>query len=184
MKLRLDANEAWDEATAVEAITALAAYDIELIEQPVPAHDLAALGRVRSAVTVPVAADEAVTDYETAERAIKAAGAIVLKPMRLGGASVARYLAQYASASGLAVVVTTNIDAGVGVAMALQVAASLLDDGRAHGLATASLLQHDLLTWPIAVERGVMRLPSGPGLGVELDEAACERYLGAWRELR
>jgi o-succinylbenzoate synthase len=184
LKLRLDVNGAWDEATAIEAIKALEAYEIELVEQPVAAGDLDALARVRDAVTVPVAADEAVVDYATAERAISAADAVVLKPMRLGGPSVTRYLAQYAASAGLDVIVTTTIDTGIGTAMALQVAASLLDVGEAHGLATASLLQHDLLTWPIAVERGVMRLPSGPGLGVELDDHAAGKYLGAWQELR
>ena len=184
VKLRLDANGAWDEATAIATIQALEAFEIELIEQPVPAPDFDALERVRGTVTVPVAADESVVDYATAERAIKAADAVILKPIHLGGPSVTRYLAQYAAASGLGVIVTTTIDTGIGTAMALQLAASLLDDGRAHGLATASLLQHDLLTWPIAIERGVMHLPSAPGLGVQLDEAGAARYLGEWREVR
>lgn len=185
VKLRLDANGAWgDEDNAIASIRALEPQDLELIEQPVPPGNFDALERVRSAVTVAVAADEAIVDYGTAERAIHAADAVVLKPMRLGGASVTRYLAQFAAASGLGVVVTTNIDAGIGAAMALHVAASLLDDGRAHGLATTSLLQHDLLTVPLAVERGVMYLPSAPGLGVELDDDAVARYCNEWREVR
>jgi L-alanine-DL-glutamate epimerase-like enolase superfamily enzyme len=183
-KLRLDANGAWPEDVAIEAIKALEPYEIELFEQPVPAKEFGALDRVRAAVTTTIAADEAVVDYETAERAIHSADAVVLKPMRLGGASVTRYLAQFAAASGLGVVITTTIDTGIGTAMALQVAASLLDDGRAHGLATASLLQHDLLTVPIAVERGVMHLPSAPGLGIKLDDDAAAKYLGEWREVR
>ncbi len=103
--------------------------------------------------------------------------------MRLGGSSVTRYLAQYAAAAGLGVVITTTIDAGIGTAMAVHVAASLLDDGRAHGLATASLLYHDLLAVPLAVERGLIYLPSGPGLGIELDDDAVARYAGGWREV-
>jgi L-alanine-DL-glutamate epimerase-like enolase superfamily enzyme len=185
VKLRLDANGAWGNAdNAIANIKALEPQDIELFEQPVHPKDFAALQLVRSAVTAPVAADEAVVDYETAERAIRSADAVVLKPMRLGGASVTRYLAQYAAASGLGVVITTTIDTGIGTAMALHVAASLLDDGRAHGLATTSLLQHDLLTVPLAVERGFMHVPSGPGLGVELDEDAAGRFIGDWHEVR
>ena len=183
VKLRLDANGAWDEATAIETIKALEPYEIELVEQPVPASDFGALARVRAAVTVPIAADEAVVDYPTAERAIEAADAVVLKPMRLGGASITRYVGQHAASAGLSVVITTTIDTGIATAMALQVAASLPDDGRAHGLATASLLQHDLLIWPLAIERGVMHVPSGPGLGVALDEEAAAKYLGEWREV-
>ena len=185
LRLRLDANGAWEtEANAIATIRALEPQDLELVEQPIPPGNFDALDRVRSAVSVAIAADEAIVNYETAERAIHAADAVVLKPMRLGGASVTRYLAQFAASSGLGVVVTTNIDTGIGTAMALHVAASLLDDGRAHGLATASLLQHDLLTVPLAVDRGVIYLPSAPGLGVELDDEAVERYCGEWREVR
>jgi L-alanine-DL-glutamate epimerase-like enolase superfamily enzyme len=181
IKLRLDANGAWDEATAIETIRALEHLDIELIEQPV--SDVEALGRVRDAVTMRIAADESVSDFAGAERAIHAADVIVLKPMRLGGPTVARYLAQYANGSGLDVFVTTTIDTGIGTAMALQVAAAMPDARLAHGLATASLLESDLLVTSLRVERGVIHMPDGPGLGVELDPAAVAKYLGPWHEV-
>ena len=182
MKLRLDANGAWDEATAIEVIRALEPFDIELFEQPV--SEIEALGRVREAVTMRIAADESVSDFAGAQRAIHAADVIVLKPMRLGGPTVARYLAQYANGSGLDTFVTTTIDTGIGTAMALQVAGALPDAVLAHGLATPSLLESDLLVAALRVERGVMRLPDGPGLGVELDSAAVAKYVGLWREVR
>jgi o-succinylbenzoate synthase len=183
IKLRLDANGAWDEATAIEGIRALEGYDIELIEQPVPAYDLEALGRVRAAVTTAIAADEAVGDYASAARAIAHADVLVLKPMRLGGISTASYVARHAAASGLDAIVTTTIDTGVATALALHLAATLPDENRAHGLATASLLESDLLVRPLAVERGYMRLPLDAGLGVELDEAALAEYTSGWREV-
>jgi L-alanine-DL-glutamate epimerase-like enolase superfamily enzyme len=181
VKLRLDANGAWDETTAVEAIRALEELEIELIEQPVA--DIEALGRVREAVTMRIAADESVSDFRSAERAIREADVIVLKPMRLGGPTVARYLAEYANGAGLDAFVTTTIDTGIGTAMALQVAAAMPDAGLAHGLATAPLLESDLLVAALRVERGVMHLPTGPGLGVELDPVAASKYLGAWSEV-
>jgi len=177
-KLRLDANGAWDEATAIETVCALGACDIELIEQPVHG-DLAALARVRAAVATPIGADEDVVGPASA-RAILAADAadlLVLKPMRLGGIDVTRAVAAAAAAAGAAVIVTTTIDTGVATAAALQLAATLPLDGPAHGLATASLLAADLLRAPLPVEGGVMRLPAGPGLGIELDEAQLGRYV-------
>src|SRR5690606_27161188 len=45
--IRLDANGAWDEAAAKSALDALYRYQIELIEQPVPAEDVEALARIR-----------------------------------------------------------------------------------------------------------------------------------------
>jgi L-alanine-DL-glutamate epimerase-like enolase superfamily enzyme len=149
----------------------------------VPAGDVAALGKVRDAVTTSIAADEAITDYESAAAALKHADVLVLKPARLGGLSIARYVAKAAASAGVGVVVTTTIDTGIGTAAALHLAASLPADGRAHGLATASLLNDDLLTQPLAVERGYMTLPDAPGLGIELDEARAAPYLGDWQEV-
>lgn len=183
VKLRLDANGAWDEPVAIATILNLEPYDIELVEQPVPADDVIALGKVRDTVTTSIAADEALTDYQSVAAALKHADVLVLKPARLGGLSIARYIAKVATAAGLGVVITTTIDTGVGTAAALHLAASLPDEGRSHGLATASLLRDDLLTRPLAVERGYMSLPDAPGLGVDLDEARATQYLGAWQEV-
>jgi L-alanine-DL-glutamate epimerase-like enolase superfamily enzyme len=184
VKLRLDANGAWDEATAIKLIGKLESLDIELVEQPVPGDDLAALGRVRSAVTARIAADEAVFDFTSAQRALDHADILVLKPIRLGGPTVARYVAQYANAAGLDTFVTTTMDTGIGTAMALQVAGSLPGATLAHGLATLGLLEDDLILEPgLPVERGQMRLPDGPGLGVTLDEEALRRYSDGWREV-
>jgi L-alanine-DL-glutamate epimerase-like enolase superfamily enzyme len=67
--------------------------------------------------------------------------------------------------------------------MALHVAASLPGSGLAHGLATASLLESDLLAQPLRLERGRLYLPESPGLGVDLDEAAMTRYGDGWQEV-
>jgi L-alanine-DL-glutamate epimerase-like enolase superfamily enzyme len=182
--LRLDANGAWDEATAIAVLNAVEPFRIEFVEQPVAADDIDALGRVRDTARVAVAADEAVTDADSGLIAAMHADAIVLKPMRLGGPSMTRSLINVALDIGAVSVVTTTIDTGVATAMALHTIASLPEDELAHGLATASLLEHDLLETPLRIEGGTMFLPPGPGLGIRLDEAACARYLGPWREVR
>jgi o-succinylbenzoate synthase len=183
VKLRLDANGAWDEPIAIATIRNLEAYEIELVEQPVPAGDLVALGKVRDAVTTSIAADEAIDGFQSAQAVLKHADVLVLKPARLGGISVASYVAKAAQEAGLGVIVTTTIDTGIGTAAALHLAASLPDGGRAHGLATASLLESDLLVQSLPIERGYMALPDASGLGVELDEAAAAKYLGEWSEV-
>ncbi len=177
VKLRLDANGAWAEAAAIEIIGALAPLDIELDEQPTSPEDTSALRRVREAVTTPLAADEGADSLDAALRVLSADAAdiIVLKPARIGGPRACLVLPRVAAfAAGF--LVTTTIDTGVGTAAALQVAASLPGQRYAHGLATASLLEHDLLRAALPIERGFMRLPDAPGLGVELDEAALARY--------
>ena len=86
------------------------------------------------------------------------------------------------AAAGREANVTTTIDTGIGTALALHLSATL-PEGRAHGLATASLLESDLLLRPLTVERGYMKLPLDAGLGVELDEEALMRYSDGWREV-
>ncbi len=58
--LRIDPNEAWDLATAVDRIRLLEQYDLDWVEQPVPAQDIAGLAHVRRSVSTKIAADQAV----------------------------------------------------------------------------------------------------------------------------
>src|SRR6185295_15698390 len=56
-RLRVDANQGWDEMTAVASIPALEECGIELIEQPVPRWNIAALARIARRFDIPVMAD-------------------------------------------------------------------------------------------------------------------------------
>src|SRR6185437_13358921 len=81
--LRLDANGAWESELAIATLRALAGFDIEFVEQPVPAHDLAGLAAVRRASPIAIAADEAVSGFSSAQRIIEQAAVdvLILKPM-------------------------------------------------------------------------------------------------------
>lgn len=183
--LRLDANGAWDPKRAMQTIRALEAYDLELVEQPVPAGDLDGLRRVQQAVATPIAADEAITSPEAARQVLElgAARVIVVKPMVVGGLRPARTIIELALKAGVSVVVTTAIDTGIGVAAGLHLAATLPEGSPACGLATGSLLAADLVRQPLAVWEGRMALPEGFGLGVELDEEALAQHAVAQREV-
>jgi len=182
--LRVDANGAWDEKAANEATEAFASLDIELIEQPVPASDVEALARVRERSPIRIAADESVVDPATLTRilALRAADLIVLKPMLLGGLTPAYAIARRAAECGIGAFVTTTFDSSVGTAAALQLAASLPADA-AHGLSTGEHLATDVVAQTLVPVRGRMVLPSTPGLGVAVDDAALEAVAtGPWRE--
>jgi len=176
VKLRLDANGAWKEATAFEAVERLARFDIELLEQPLPAADIAALGRVRAASPIPIAADEAVCDEDAAARLLDAGAAdlFVVKPAALGGLRAAGRIARRARRAGVGVVVTSFLDSSLGIATALHFAASLPDSPFAAGLATAALLKVDLAP-PFAVLDGAIALPRACGLGIAPDAPALRR---------
>lgn len=180
IRLRLDVNGAWSrQPEAIEAIEAVAPFDLEYIEQPLsPEVGPGALAALRRAVSVPLAADESVADLDAAHALLEAGAAdvLVVKPARVGGLRQAGRIADLAAASGVAVVVSTLFETGIGVAAALHLAATLDDGGRAHGLATAGLLASDLLVEPLPIVDGWMTLPSGPGLGVRLDPVAVETF--------
>ncbi|MBI4570989.1 MAG: mandelate racemase/muconate lactonizing enzyme family protein [Chloroflexi bacterium] len=184
--LRLDANGAWDPERAIRTIQTLEPYNLELVEQPVPAGDLDGLRRVQQAVATPIAADETITGLEAAQRVLElcAARVLVVKPMVVGGLRPARKIIEIAVRAGVSVVVTTTIDAGIGVAAALHLAATLPEDSPACGLATGSFLADDIVARPVAPRGGVMALPDGPGLGIELDEVALSRYAVSHGEVR
>ena len=144
--VRVDANGAWDVDGAVAVIGRLAAYDVELVEQPVATVD--DLAAVRRRVAVPVAADECVRDVADARRlaALGAADAVVLKVQPLGGVAAAL---EVAAAAGVPVIVSSLYESSVGLAAGLALAAALDELPWACGLGTAGLLAADVVADPL-----------------------------------
>jgi L-Ala-D/L-Glu epimerase len=160
VKLRVDANAAWDAPTALRKLRELAPIGIELCEQPT--SDLTGLERS----PIPIAADEMLaTDPEGA---LQRAQFVVLKPSLLGGLDRAFELARRAHDRGLGVIVTTSLDSVVGRAGAVHLAAAVLALGPqpAAGIATGQMLAEDLGADPFVPEGGVVRIPPVAGLGL------------------
>ena len=184
VRLRIDANAAWDVPEAIAIIRAAERYQLELVEQPVAADDLAGMAVVRASVDTPIAADESVGGPEQAAQVIAAGAAdvLVIKPMMAGGLRRARTIIAQAQLASVQTLVTTTIDAGVGVAAALHLAATL-PTPLACGLATGPLLVGDLLIQPIVVRNGALHVPDQPGLGVRIDEHQVALYASGWQEV-
>lgn len=146
VRLRVDANGAWDVESAVLAISGLARFDLELVEQPVAG--LGDLAGVRRRASVPVAADECVRGLDDARRLARlgAADAVVLKVQPLGGVAAAL---EVAAAAGVAVIVSSLYESSVGLAAGLALAAALDDLPFASGLGTAGLLAADIVDDPL-----------------------------------
>lgn len=164
--LRLDANQGWSAKQAVAILNALerAEVGVELVEQPVPAHDLAGLAFVRDHVSAPVMADESVASPADALEVIRrgAADLINIKLMKAGGLRPARQLADIAAAAGIGTMVGGMMATGLGVAADAALAATLPDD-----------VVHDLdPAWWLAESDGFVRyegdrvlLRDRPGVG-------------------
>jgi len=171
IKVRIDANQAWSPEAAIEALRALARFDLEYAEQPVSAEDLEGMARVRRGVPVRIAADESVRETKSAEMIVyrSAADILILKPMALGGLREARSVQNVAGDAGLPLVVTSLMESAIGRAAALHFAASLGETAYAHGVATGDALASDVAP-SAAPSGGVILVPEGPGLGIALPE--------------
>ena len=147
-RIRVDANGGWDVDTALARIAVLdrAAGGLEYVEQPCTSVD--ELAAVRRRVTVPVAADESIRRAEDPFAVVRADAAdiVVLKVQPLGGV---RACLELAESLGLPVVVSSALETSVGLAAGLALAAALPDLPYDCGLATAQLLQEDLVPDPL-----------------------------------
>lgn len=149
--LRVDANGAWDVDTATTAIGALAAYDLEYVEQPCP--DLKSMAALRRRVDVPLAADESIRTAQDPLRVagLEAADIVVLKVQPLGGVWPALRVAE---AAGLPAVVSSALETSVGLSAGVALAAALPQLPYACGLATTSLLTGDVVADPLVARDG------------------------------
>ena len=158
VRLRVDANGAWDLDRATAAVGRLAPYDLALVEQPVPTLD--DLARLRRRVDVALAADESVRDVDDARALarLEAADAVVVKVQPLGGVAAALAVVE---AAGVPAVVSALYETSVGLAAGLALAAALPELPYACGLATAALLAGDVVTDPLVPVAGelVVRRP-------------------------
>jgi L-Ala-D/L-Glu epimerase len=173
--IRVDANGAWSAEEAVDELSAM--HDqgrLELVEQP--CSSLSELASIRGKVAIPIAADESVAGAEDARRATKA-GACDIATVKLSKAGGPR--AALAVAAEIPVYLSSALDGPVGIAAAAHTVQALPDSGNAgvaHGLATQRLLAGDIAPRRCELRDGFLHLPEGPGLGVEIDDAALERH--------
>jgi len=178
MHLRLDANEAWQFEEAIAILSQCVPYDIQYIEQPMKAQDLVGMHTLRQEIPIPIAADEAVHNLESAHLILdsEVADILVIKPQLAGGLRIGQHMIQAAAERGVGCVITSTIDAGIGLAAELHLTAASPQVTLECGLATLPLLVNDLLVDELLVRDGFLTVPTGPGLGIELDQQALNRY--------
>lgn len=177
VRIRVDANEAWDLETAKATLAALEEFEVELVEQPVAG--LEAMAALAACTSISLAADESVTNLDEAEEAV-ALGACAytgIKLSKVGGPEEALAIADV-----LPAYVTSALDGPVGIGAAAQVALSLAETTHperlhlAQGLATQRLFASTIASVECEVRDGMLHLPPGPGLGVEIDEDALQAH--------
>jgi o-succinylbenzoate synthase len=151
------------------ALDALDDLGLSVIEQPFPADDLLRHAELAARLATPIGLDESITSVDTARTALHlgAGRAVNVKAARLGGLREAVAVHDLCVEAGVAVWCGGMLESGVGRAAALALA-SLPGFGPAADLsASARYYRHDV-TEPFLLEDGSLRVPGGPGLGVDV----------------
>jgi muconate cycloisomerase len=147
------------------------------IEQPLAYDDIDGLKKLTHATKVPIGIDEGIhslADIATSARA--GAGGVSLKLIKLGGITAAIEAGKLCQKLGLSVNIAAKIaESSISSAAALHLACAVPKADWGVSL-THFYLAEDIVRRPLPLADGVVALPSGPGLGVEVDEAAIERF--------
>jgi muconate cycloisomerase len=176
--LIVDANQAWDETTALRCLPVLTELGVRLVEQPLPAWDLAGMARLRARSTVPLMADESVFSAHDMLDVVRAGAADVvsLKLVKHGGLLATRDVAAVAEAAGIGLYGGCLLESSIGAAAHLQVFAGLRELGWGCEHFGPQILVDDLVEEPLRFADFRIHLPTGPGLGVGLDQDKLRRY--------
>lgn len=170
MGLQVDANTAYTRHD-VEHLCRLDEFDLLLIEQPLAEEDILGHAQLAAASSTPVCLDESIVSLQTAADAIElgAAEIINIKPGRVGGYLTARRIHDLCVDRGVPVWCGGMVETGIG--RAANAALAALPGFTLPGDISASsrFYARDIVTDPITVEDGHVRVPTAPGLGFELD---------------
>jgi muconate cycloisomerase len=177
-ELAVDLNGSWDEATARRFLPALDEAGIRLVEQPLPAWNIAAAARLRDRHTASLMADESLlttTDAHLLATA-HAADVFALKLAKSGGVGAVQRIAAIAEANGIACYGGTTIETSIGTAAATHAFCACAPLTAGTELFGPLLLSDDVAENPVGYRDGKVLLPEGPGLGVRLDEDKVAKY--------
>nr|WP_321509944.1 muconate/chloromuconate family cycloisomerase [uncultured Celeribacter sp.] len=173
-----DVNQGWSEADFIRYIPRLADLGVSLIEQPLPAGQMAGMARIAARSPIPIMMDEGVFTLEEAfDGCQRAAGSVLsLKLCKHGGLHQLKQVAAVAQAAGVELYGGCLLESSVGAAAHLHAFATLpaLQWGTEHF--GPKILIEDLCRNGLKYENFEVHLPEGPGLGVTPDLDLIEKY--------
>ncbi|MDQ1438116.1 MAG: o-succinylbenzoate synthase [Acidimicrobiaceae bacterium] len=171
LDLQVDGNGSYrlDGEGRAEALEALDQFDLLLIEQPLPPDDLLGSAAVARRLRTPVCLDESITSPAAARAALALGACSVLnvKPGRVGGLLTAKRIHDEGVAAGVPMWVGGMSETGIGRAALLALAALPGFNMTGDLSASARWFDHDI-TPPFALDEGMLAVPDGPGIGVDV----------------
>lgn len=169
IRLRIDANQGWTAKEAVRIIRSLEdmGMEMDLVEQPVNAHDFEGMKFVTSQVHTPILADESVFSPEDAIRIIKegAADLINIKLMKTGGIYEALKICAIAESYGVECMIGCMLESKIAVSAAAHLAAGKGIITRAD-LDGSSLCREDPYTGGPVFHGPKIMMNENPGIGI------------------
>ena len=169
IKLRVDANQGWNAKQSVQIIRAMEnkGLDIDLVEQPVPAHDFEGMKFVTSRVATPILADESVFSAEDAIHLIqeRAADLINIKLMKTGGIYNALKICSIAELYGVECMIGCMLESKMAVSAGAHLAAAKSIITRAD-LDGPSLCKIDPYEGGPIYRENMIYMTDAPGIGI------------------
>ena len=172
-----DANGGFDFPRASRYLAGVSDAGLAFLEQPLPPENLAGLARLARSQPIPLGADEGIHSLADVEaHATAGAGGLSLKLIKLAGPSATLAAAMLAEHRGLSINVAAKVaESSLGSAATLNMAC--LAPSADWGISlTHVYLAEDIARPALRIADGKVRLPAGPGLGLEVDEAQVERF--------
>ncbi len=172
-----DANQGYTLEEALRMAKAFEKLGITLFEQPVPMSDVYAMKKLLAATGLVIALDEAAMGLPFVIELIRrdAVEGLAIKVSKVGGLYYARQMCDLARNAGLALIGSGLMDAPIGFAASVHLFAAYGIELPAD-LNGPQFIAEDYLARPLPIERQLARVPSGPGLGVEIDEVKLRRF--------
>ena len=159
--LRVDANAAWTPKSTLRIVPLLQELGVEFVEQPLPPGDLEGLRFVRERSSLPIVADESCLVSGDIPKLAGVVDGINIKLAKCGGLREALRMIATARAHDMLVMAGCMIESSLGITAAAHFA-PLLDCADFDG---AALVSNDPYVGA-TIDQGVIRLPTGAGLGV------------------
>lgn len=178
VELYVDGNRGWTASESMRAMREMADLDLLFAEELNPADDVLGRRWLVERLDVPFIADESAPTPADVTREVlgRSATAVSIKTARTGFTQ-SRRVHHLAEGLGLEVVIGNQIDGQVGTACAVAFGAAYeLTSRRAGELSNFLDMSDDLLTRPLQISGGQLVVPSGPGLGIDIDESRLQHY--------
>lgn len=177
--VRVDYNQGLDPFNSVRVLQDIDALDVSFIEQPVAARHWQHMRKLRQAISTPLLADESVFTPTDMLRAVREeiCDAVSVKIMKCGGPVRGKEIAAIAEAAGLAAYGGDMFETGVAHLAGVHMIASSPNISLGCEFYQASYyLEEDLLANDFPIQNGMVVVPEGPGLGIEVDEERIRKY--------